>query len=79
MFHRETPNPISLNQRVLGSSPSASTKILNYSRILHSEREVTASADLSLGSYLGSFYFRSDVFVIYGDSPAKALSEKAAG
>ncbi len=25
MFHRETPNPISLNQRVLGSSPSAST------------------------------------------------------
>lgn len=26
-FRDETPNPISLNQRVLGSSPSASTKI----------------------------------------------------
>ncbi len=32
-FRDETPNPISLNQRVLGSSPSASTKFpseINY-------------------------------------------------
>ena len=29
MFRRETPNPISLNQRVLGSSPSASTIFSN--------------------------------------------------
>ena len=53
-FRDETPNPISLNQRVLGSSPSASTTFpLLFNQILGSP-DRTIESIFVLGSSLGS-------------------------
>ncbi len=54
MFHRETPNPISLNQRVLGSSPSASTIFSLYIKLLSYFQKWAFRSLPGLGSFLGS-------------------------